>query len=313
MVRSGSLLAAATKPTHRAGADEDRQQSDQHATQYPENSRRVRSLVHDILPCEWVHATIAVAYVTRTPATVQTGELPALPSGKDGVDIAESRTLYSRARCRPTSLSRPTVRWGCTQLRRTGVHSKPPLRAKAGSSLLTARPAAAGASSRRTILRHEGRRSSIMNVGRRVDYAIRALCYLAAQPAERVVPRSEIQERQNIPPHFLSKILRSLVGAGFLASVPGARGGFRLGAPAREISVRAVYESVEGQLSLIECVDRREAFCCFAPVCTQIHVWSGAQQLLGEYLENISIGDIADRNGLVPRLSETSPHGLRRA
>jgi len=151
-----------------------------------------------------------------------------------------------------------------------------------------------------------------MNVGRRVDYAIRALCYLAAQPPQRVVPRAEIQERQNIPPHFLSKILRALVGAGLLASVPGAHGGFRLGRPASAISVREVYESVEGPLSLIDCVDRREAFCCFAPVCTQIHIWSGAQQLLAEYLERISIGAIADRSGLVPRLHEAGPQKPRR-
>jgi Rrf2 family protein len=149
-----------------------------------------------------------------------------------------------------------------------------------------------------------------MNVGRRVDYAIRALCYLAAQTPERVVPRAEIQKRQNIPPHFLSKILRSLVGAGFLASLSGARGGFRLGRPPHEISIREVYESIEGRLSLIECVDRREGFCCFAPVCTQIDLWSTAQQMLGAYLQNISIGDIADSNGLVPRLQEKAPQSM---
>ncbi len=161
-------------------------------------------------------------------------------------------------------------------------------------------------------LRRNLPRSSIMNVGKRVDYAIRALCYLAAQPPDRIVRRAEIQERQNIPPHFLSKILRALVGAGLLGSVPGARGGFRLGRPARAISVREVYESIEGQLSLIDCVDHREAFCCFAPVCTQIDIWSGAQRVLGEYLEQISIGDIADRNGLVLRLRETVQRPMRR-
>ena len=156
---------------------------------------------------------------------------------------------------------------------------------------------------------HDAQRSSIMNVGRRVDYAVRALCYLAAQPRGRVVPRVEIQERQNIPPHFLSKILRALVGAGFLQSLPGARGGFHLGRSARDISLRAVYESVEGRLSLIECVERREGFCRFAPVCTQIDIWSGAQQMLGAYLEQISIGDIVDARGMVPRLRERAPAG----
>jgi len=152
-----------------------------------------------------------------------------------------------------------------------------------------------------------------MNVGRRVDYAVRALCYLAAQPAGRIVPRSEIQKRQHIPPHFLSKILRALVNGGLLESVAGARGGFRLERPARDISVRAVYESIEGRLALIECVERREAFCCFAGVCTQIDIWSGAQQVLGAYLETISIGDIADGHGLVARLRQQSPEAWGQA
>jgi len=146
-----------------------------------------------------------------------------------------------------------------------------------------------------------------MNVGRRVDYAIRALAYLAAQPADRKVPRSEIRDRQGIPAHFLSKILRSLVNAGLLTSVSGARGGFRLGRAATDISIREVYESVEGPLSLIECIEHGTEFCCYASVCSQIDIWSGAQQMLGAYLEKISIGDIADRSGMVPRLRQRVP------
>jgi len=150
----------------------------------------------------------------------------------------------------------------------------------------------------------KGHRSSIMNVGRRVDYAVRALCYLAAQPPERVVPRAEIQEHQAIPPHFLSKILRTLVNAGFLESVPGAHGGFRLARKAASITVRDVYESVERPLSLIDCVEQRAEFCRFASVCTQIDIWAGAQHILTDYLGGISISDIADRHGMVSRLSE---------
>jgi len=154
-----------------------------------------------------------------------------------------------------------------------------------------------------------GHRSSIMNVGRRVDYAVRALCYLAAQPGDRLVSRAEIQLHQQIPPHFLSKILRALVGAGLLCSVPGVRGGFRLGRPAGSISMRAVYESVEGPLSLIDCVQQGETFCRFAAVCTQIGVWGEAQGMLRGYLEGISIGAIADRQGLVARLRARSRRG----
>lgn len=147
-------------------------------------------------------------------------------------------------------------------------------------------------------------RSSLMNVGRRVDYAVRALCYLAGQGDDRVVTCTEIQSRQAVPLHFLSKILRRLVAARVLESVPGAHGGFRLGRPADRISVREVYECIEGTLSLIDCVERRDAFCCFASVCAQRDVWRGAQQVLLTYLESITVRQIADRQGLVTRLAD---------
>jgi Rrf2 family protein len=143
-----------------------------------------------------------------------------------------------------------------------------------------------------------------MNVGRRVDYALRALCYLAAQAPARVVTCAEIQERQAVPPHFLSKILRRLVAARLLESVPGARGGFRLGRPASQISVRDVYECVEGHLALIDCLEHREGFCCYASVCTQIDVWGRAQQLLADFLGGVSIQQIADEQGLTHRLGQ---------
>jgi Rrf2 family protein len=155
-------------------------------------------------------------------------------------------------------------------------------------------------------------RSSLMNVGRRVDYALRALSYLAAQSEQRVVTRTEIQEQQAVPPHFLSKILRRLVAAGVLESVPGARGGFRLGRPAELITVREVYECIEGQLSLIDCVDRGERFCCFASLCAQREVWRGAQQVLFEYLDSISVRQIADRQGLVARLEDAKTGSVSR-
>lgn len=151
-------------------------------------------------------------------------------------------------------------------------------------------------------------RSSLMNVGKRVDYALRALCYLAAQPAGHIVPRGDIQAHQAVPPHFLSKILRGLVEGGFLDSVPGSRGGFRLSRPPAEITIRAVYECVEGHLSLIACVQHHDCvhdhddFCCFSPVCTQRAVWAGAQQVLLDYLDGITIGRIVDQHGLVQRL-----------
>ena len=138
-----------------------------------------------------------------------------------------------------------------------------------------------------------------MQVSRRVDYALRALAYLAGQPDGRVVGRAEIEARQGIPHSFLAKILRRLVDAGLLESVAGARGGFRLRRAAAEISVAAVYEAVEGELRVIDCL--QGDVCRFEPVCGQHDIWRGAQQRLHAYLDGISIAALADPRGLRAR------------
>ena len=57
-----------------------------------------------------------------------------------------------------------------------------------------------------------------MNIGKRVDYALRALSYLAAQTPDCPVSRREIQTKQDIPAHFLSKIMKRLESGGFVQS-----------------------------------------------------------------------------------------------
>ena len=67
-------------------------------------------------------------------------------------------------------------------------------------------------------------RSSLMNVGRRVDYAVRALSYLAGQPEGKIVSRADIEKNQDIPSFYLSKIMKDLVSGGLVVSHIGTKG-----------------------------------------------------------------------------------------
>jgi Rrf2 family protein len=152
-----------------------------------------------------------------------------------------------------------------------------------------------------TAVRATTDRSSLMNIGRKVDYAVRALSYLAAQPQRWVVGSKEIAARQDIPTHYMSKIMKDLATAGLVRSHVGCKGGFSLARPAESISVKEVYEAVEKRLSLMECLE--DSCCPYDSVCTQISVWERAQNLLVEYLAGVSIGSLADREGLKGRLN----------
>jgi Rrf2 family iron-sulfur cluster assembly transcriptional regulator len=145
-------------------------------------------------------------------------------------------------------------------------------------------------------------RSSLMNIGRRVDYAVRALSFLAGQPPEKIVSRADIEKSQDIPSFYLSKIMKDLVAGGLVRSHIGSKGGFTLAKVATSISIKDVYETVERPLVLMDCLERGTDYCSYCSVCTQRSIWEQAQRILAEFLGRISINDIADRQGLKGRL-----------
>ena len=150
--------------------------------------------------------------------------------------------------------------------------------------------------------RVKSERSSLMNVGRRVDYAVRALAYLAGQPEGKVVSRADIEKNQDIPSFYLSKIMKDLVAGGLVRSHIGSKGGFTLAKRAGTISIKEVYETVERPLVLMECLEKGASYCSFCAVCSQKSVWENAQLVLANFLAGVSIAEIADRQGLKGRL-----------
>jgi Rrf2 family protein len=153
--------------------------------------------------------------------------------------------------------------------------------------------------------RAKSERSSLMNVGRRVDYAVRALSYLAGQPEGKIVSRADIEKSQDIPQFYLSKIMKDMVAGGLVQSHIGSKGGFTLAKRAAAISIKDVYETVERPLVLMECLEQGANYCSFCAVCSQKSVWEKAQMVLAEYLAGVSVAEIADRQGLRRRLTRS--------
>ena len=119
-----------------------------------------------------------------------------------------------------------------------------------------------------------------MNVGRRVDYAVRALSYLAGQPSGAIVSRADIEKSQDIPSFYLSKIMKDLVAGGLVQSHIGSKGGFTLAKKAGAITIKDIYETVERPLVLMECLEQGASYCSFCAVCTQKSIWEEAQSVL---------------------------------
>ena len=89
---------------------------------------------------------------------------------------------------------------------------------------------------------------------RQCEYALRAVLYLALQPAGELVSIREMVKRLGLPYHFLAKILQGLSRRGMLVSSKGPRGGFALALPAREITLLQIVEAIDGPALMTTCV-----------------------------------------------------------
>ena len=82
-------------------------------------------------------------------------------------------------------------------------------------------------------------------------YAIRALIYITENNGNGPSLAKEIAEKEDMPRHYLSKILKDLVGAKILESNMGPGGGFALKRPASKISllqVVSVFDDIHSDL-----------------------------------------------------------------
>ncbi len=120
------------------------------------------------------------------------------------------------------------------------------------------------------------------------EYALRAMAYLAAVPEGNVASLHEIGHAQDIPESFLAKILQSLVHAGLAESRRGARGGFVLARPARDITLRAVIEAVDGPIALNTCVLFPDD-CERSGRCSIHETWVEAQERMMSVLDAVSL------------------------
>ena len=89
-----------------------------------------------------------------------------------------------------------------------------------------------------------------MRISAKVDYAVRALCEIAAQSGDAPVKADEIARAQDIPHSFLENILVDLRRAGFVRSLRGQVGGYRMAASPSAITIADVIRAVEGPLAL---------------------------------------------------------------
>ena len=124
------------------------------------------------------------------------------------------------------------------------------------------------------------------------EYGLRGLLFLAKQPTDRLFLVSEVSKAQRIPETYLAKIFQRLSKTGLLKSTRGLNGGFNLGKPAKEITMKQVIEALEGPIALNRCL-LRQGECDEEENCPLHGIFAEAQEKFLEVLDRTTIEDLA--------------------
>lgn len=131
----------------------------------------------------------------------------------------------------------------------------------------------------------------VLQISRKIDYALRAAIHLAGLPMGEVVPLKEIIRRLDLPKDFAAKIMQALAQGGLVRAVRGVHGGYALARSPSEISFLEVIEAAEGPIQLNVCLDDKSN-CAVSDTCTMHQVWKAGQERMLELYRSTRLADL---------------------
>ena len=108
-----------------------------------------------------------------------------------------------------------------------------------------------------------------MQLASTTDYAIRIVCYLAAQ--RQMISTSELSQELSVPASYIPKITKKLKQAGIIKACEGIKGGYQIAKQPENISLRDVISCTESTMAISRCLEKEEGCSKNYIACCKVH------------------------------------------
>ena len=123
------------------------------------------------------------------------------------------------------------------------------------------------------------------------DYAIRIVCYLAAQ--RQMISTSELSQELSVPSSYIPKITKKLKQAGIIKACEGIKGGYQIAKQPESISLRDVISCTESTMAISRCLEKEGGCSKNYIACCKVHqILLDLQNIYNNRLESVKISDI---------------------
>ncbi len=131
-----------------------------------------------------------------------------------------------------------------------------------------------------------------MMISTKGRYALRVMIDLARQEKSEYISLKAISERQQISMKYLEAIVAVLNKAGFLQSLRGKDGGYRLAKEPSQYTIGEVLKLTEGSLAPVACLEGCDNVCQSSDGCITLPLWQKLDGIIDNYLESVTLEDL---------------------
>ena len=132
-----------------------------------------------------------------------------------------------------------------------------------------------------------------MRISTKGRYALRLMLDLALYGNGTCISLRDISARQNVSVKYLEQIVVILARAGFVKSVRGPQGGYRLARPPKDYTAGEILRLIEGSLAPVPCLEDDTNSCPRSAECATVGLWSRLNQAISGVVDGMTLEDLA--------------------
>lgn len=132
----------------------------------------------------------------------------------------------------------------------------------------------------------------MLKLTKKADYALISLRHIAVSP-RGTSSAKEIADGYGIPPALLAKVLQTLTKSGFLQSVAGTNGGYKLSRSPNSITALEVIRAIDGPVVLTSCFTSQEP-CGQSQSCTVREPLRRVHEAILDLLAKMTIRELTE-------------------
>ena len=125
-------------------------------------------------------------------------------------------------------------------------------------------------------------------------YALRVMIDIAVYSNGNYISLKDVSARQEISVKYLEQVISLLNKAGFLHSLRGNNGGYKLAKEPSSYTAGDILRAAEGSLAPIACLQDEQNRCSRRDQCTTLSFWEQYYRVITDYVDGVTLQDLAD-------------------